>query len=110
MRRLCLFAVIAITAQPGVTWAQAKVDDVTRPGEQRIDEGGVDLRHFAGGGGVDVAGGLDRLDCRAGVVDGQFAADLGQLDEDDFGQLILRVVGDTDCADAVLDAQPFVGV
>ena len=39
MSRLCLYAVIAMTALPGVTWAQAKVDDVTRIGEQRVDEG-----------------------------------------------------------------------
>ena len=46
MRRLCLFAVIAITALPGVTWAQAKVDDVTRTGEQRVDEGAAAQREI----------------------------------------------------------------
>ena len=46
MRRLCLFGVIAITALPGVTWAQAKVDDVTRTGEQRVDEGAAAQREI----------------------------------------------------------------
>ena len=44
MSRLCLYAVLVITALLGVAWAQAKVDDVTRTGEQRVDEGAAAQR------------------------------------------------------------------
>ena len=44
MSRYCLCVLIATAAMPGVAWAQAKVDDVIRTGEQRIAEGAVAQR------------------------------------------------------------------
>ena len=44
MSRYCLCVLIATAAIPGVAWAQAKVDDVIRTGEQRIAEGAVAQR------------------------------------------------------------------
>ena len=43
-------------------------------------------------GRVDLGGGLHRLDHRGLVALLQLLADLGQLDEDDVAELVLRVV------------------
>ena len=57
---------------------------------------------------VDVRGGLDRLDGAHRVVLVNLRAHLGEIDEDDVAQLLLRVVGDADGADVALDLDPLV--
>src|SRR6185436_10162328 len=49
--------------------------------------------------------GLDGADLVSGVED---LADLGQLDEDDLAELLLRELGDAEHAHVVLDAEPLV--
>ena len=50
----------------------------------------VDRGHGAGDRGVDLGGGLDALDHRGLVALLELLADLGELDEDDVAELVLR--------------------
>jgi hypothetical protein len=44
MSRLCLYVLMATVMLPSMVWAQAKVDDVTTVGEQRVNEGAAAQR------------------------------------------------------------------
>lgn len=60
MKRICLYALIATTALPGMALAQAKVDAVTRTGEQRIAEGATAQRE------------VQKLSDQAGDIEAQY--------------------------------------
>ena len=55
----------------------------------------------AGDRRIDVGGRLDRFDHRAGLTGGEAAADLGQLDEHQIAQRLLRMIADADLDDAL---------
>ena len=60
MSRLCLCVLIAIAAVPGVACAQAKIDDATKTGEQRITKSAADQRE------------VGKLSDQAGDIEAQF--------------------------------------
>ena len=74
-----------------------------------FDDRLVDFGNLAGHRGVDVARRLGAFDRGAGFAFGDLAGRLGQLDEDDVAERLLRVVGDADreCA-VIFQADPFM--
>ena len=60
MNRIFLYAVIATAALPGIVSAQAKVDAVTRTGEQRIAEGATAQRQ------------VEKLNDQAGDIEAEY--------------------------------------
>ncbi len=73
-----------------------------------VGQPAVDLGHAAGERGVDVAGRLHRLDDGDGLLRRDLAAGLGQLDEHQVPQRVLRVGGDADGGDGAVQADPLV--
>mmetsp|Transcript_4209 Transcript_4209/g.10926 ORF Transcript_4209/g.10926 Transcript_4209/m.10926 type:complete len:206 (-) Transcript_4209:117-734(-) len=68
----------------------------------------VDLHDLTRHRRVDVARSLDRLDRAHRVILLDARAHLGQIDEDNVAQLLLRVVGDANGADVALNLDPLV--
>ncbi|KAI1696817.1 hypothetical protein Ddc_20123 [Ditylenchus destructor] len=71
-------------------------------------QGFVDFGDLARDGGVDVGGGLDRLDHAGHFLGGEALADFRQVDEDHVAQRVLRVDGDAHGGDAVGGVDPLV--
>src|SRR5260221_7136803 len=73
-----------------------------------VDEAGVHLGHRAGHRRVELGDRLDRLHRSEYLVRGDGAPHLGELQEHDVTELLLRVVRDPDHAERALDADPLV--
>ena len=79
-----------------------------------VDEGGVGDDGVVNGGdlpadwSVDVAGGFDGFDYRAGFAGFYFPADGREFDKDNVGEFVLGVVGDAYGGYLALSADPFV--
>src|SRR5918996_2874079 len=73
-----------------------------------VGERAVDLDHLSAHRRIDVARRLDALDHghRLGLAD--LPADLGQFDEDDVAELVLRVFADADRGGIAVHADPLV--
>jgi hypothetical protein len=71
-------------------------------------EVGVHLQDLARHRREQLGYGLDRLDRPELLARGQGPARLGQLEEDDVAELVLRIVGDADPAAVTVDTDPLV--
>ena len=73
-------------------------------------EGLIDFDDLAIDRCVDIAGGFDRFDDGSGLAGGHRGSHFWRLDVDDVGQLILGVVGDSNCSGVTLSEDPLVAV
>src|SRR5438132_7483601 len=73
-----------------------------------LDDLHVALQHLARDGAVDIGGGLHRLHHTEARELADRRALLGQLDEDDIAQLLLREVGDPDRGGIAVETDPLV--
>ena len=68
----------------------------------------VDRSDLAGDGRIQIGDGLDRFDAAEDFALLDRGTDLGQIDEDDVAEGVLRVVGDADLALLTVELDPFV--
>lgn len=109
---------VGFGVQEGVGFGGVRRSDLEDPafGEGvGVDETGVAIQgfinrdDFSGDGSVDVAGGFDGFNNGYRIAGADFAADGGEVNEDDVGEFGLGVVGDADGGGGFAGLNPFVG-
>jgi hypothetical protein len=73
-----------------------------------VGDGFVQRHNFAADGRINVARGLHGFHHGAGFAGFHLAPNFGQLDKNDIGQFMLRMIGDADRRRVAADAHPFV--